>query len=68
MVDLAGSEAAVFGARMMGGGFGGCTINLVRQDAVEKFCGVIDEGYRTATGKQAGIYIVDSDDGAREEV
>ena len=36
----------VLGARMTGGGFGGCTINLVRADAVERFAAEIVRGYR----------------------
>jgi galactokinase len=67
MVEIATGNTAVFGARMMGGGFGGCTINLVRPDAVKEFCRLIDDRYRAATGKESEIYVVDSDDGAREE-
>jgi galactokinase len=35
LVELASSIEGVLGARMMGGGFGGCTINLIRKDCVE---------------------------------
>lgn len=68
MVEIAMSTEVVFGARMIGGGFGGCTVNLVRPDATREFCALIDKGYRAATGKTAEIYVVKPDDGAREEV
>jgi galactokinase len=35
LVDIARQQTGVLGARMMGGGFGGCTINLVREDALD---------------------------------
>jgi galactokinase len=38
----------VLGARMMGGGFGGCTINLVRTDAIEAFIADMKSAYKSA--------------------
>jgi galactokinase len=52
---------------MTGGGFGGCTINIVRNDSVENFSRTVAEEYRAATGIDAEIYLVRADDGAREE-
>ena len=66
MVELAGSCDGVFGARMTGGGFGGCTVNLVRSDAVESFSRVITKEYRARTGVDADIYAVNTDDGVKE--
>ncbi|MBI5312177.1 MAG: galactokinase [Methylocystis sp.] len=50
MVDIARSLPGVFGARMMGGGFGGCTINLVEARCAEAFAQAMADRYRTATG------------------
>ena len=50
MVDIARSFPGVYGARMMGGGFGGCTINLVEGTRAEAFAQTMAERYRTATG------------------
>jgi galactokinase len=47
----------VLGARMMGGGFGGCTVNLVRDEALAQLTGVVEEQYPPRTGLQAGIDI-----------
>lgn len=47
----------VFGARMMGGGFGGCTINLVREDCVESLVREIPDIYRDATGREMNIHL-----------
>ncbi|MGD9657760.1 MAG: galactokinase [Methylocystis sp.] len=50
MVDIARGVPGVHGARMMGGGFGGCTINLVDGTHVEAFTQAMAERYRSATG------------------
>jgi galactokinase len=68
MVGLAWEHEGVVGARMTGGGFGGCTINLVRRDAVENFCDFIKREYRSITGIDAEAFVVEADQGAREEV
>ena len=57
LVELARSVPGVLGARMMGGGFGGCTINLVRDEAVEALRRVVEEQYPARTGLQASIDI-----------
>jgi len=66
MVDLARSVPGVFGARMTGGGFGGCTVNLVEAGAVEQFKSVVAKGYLEATGIKPGIYICEASNGAEE--
>ena len=68
MVEVAGRHEAVIGARMTGGGFGGCTINVVRPDAVEDFSGFVRDEYRAATNLEPDICVVKADEGAREEV
>ena len=57
MVDLNSAGPGVFGARMTGGGFGGCTISLVRADAVEAFKASVAPAYRRATGLDPTIFI-----------
>jgi galactokinase len=57
MVDLARKAEGVFGSRMTGGGFGGCTINLVRADAVARFKRTVANGYEQATGIKPEIYV-----------
>jgi galactokinase len=66
MVEVASSVEGVYGARMTGGGFGGCTINLVRRDALEKFQEQVAAGYNKATGLLPTIYVSEPGDGARE--
>src|SRR5262249_38116148 len=61
------SQDSVFGARMTGGGFGGCTINLVRTDGVEAFCDFMAGKYREITRIEPENYILESDDRVREE-
>ena len=53
------------GARMTGGGFGGCTINLVRSERVEAFQAKVVEGYGFATGRRPDIYVCTAADGVR---
>ena len=57
MVDIAGGQQGVVGSRMTGGGFGGCTINLVNSEAVAKFRSAVDAEYKRATGIDAEIYV-----------
>ena len=65
LVDLAARTPGVYGARMTGGGFGGCTVNLVRFDAQEAFCRSVKDAYRQSFGLDARIYPVRLSDGAR---
>ncbi|GCE24592.1 galactokinase [Dictyobacter alpinus] len=57
LVDIAKDVPGVLGARMMGGGFGGCTINLVRSDAVDALSQAVKQYYPERTGRQASIDI-----------
>ncbi|AWW30397.1 galactokinase [Echinicola strongylocentroti] len=65
LADFAKSREAVAGARMMGGGFGGCTINLVEKSAKETFEKEVAAAYEEAFGKSLQIYEVDVTDGTR---
>jgi len=66
MVDIARGLPGVLGARMTGGGFGGCTINLVEAGSEENFGEIIFKNYQTATGITPEIYHVEAGDGVRE--
>ncbi|GER85869.1 galactokinase [Dictyobacter vulcani] len=57
LVDIARDVPGVLGARMMGGGFGGCTINLVRNEAVDALSQAVERHYQERTGRQASIDI-----------
>ena len=57
LVEIAKSEPKVLGSRMMGGGFGGCTLNLVLEDAVDQFVGKASKAYRDKFGIDLSYYI-----------
>ena len=64
LVDQTRQMDAVLGARMMGGGFGGCTINLVRLDALEDFTRQMEEAYQQRFGITLKTYIASIVDGS----
>jgi galactokinase len=66
MVAEAQKINGVVGARMTGAGFGGCTVNLVREHAVEKFIEQVGSEYLSRTGLRADFYIAEVSDGVRE--
>ncbi|MDQ6761909.1 MAG: galactokinase, partial [Bacteroidota bacterium] len=63
LVDYVKPNAAVIGARMMGGGFGGCTINLVKKDEREKLINEVSPAYKEATGLDLKVYVVAIENG-----
>lgn len=65
MVRLAEQNDGVYGARMTGGGFGGCTINLVQADHVQRFKTRIAREYERAAGSAPEIYVSSAADGAK---
>jgi galactokinase len=56
LIDLANKQPGCFGARLTGGGFGGCTVNLVAADHAAAFVEAMRAGYLAATGITAEIY------------
>jgi galactokinase len=64
LVELASHFEGTYGARMMGGGFGGCTINLVEKGRVEDFKSEISRPYEKKTGIRPEIYVTSAADGA----
>jgi galactokinase len=56
LVDTAMALPGVYGARMTGGGFGGCTVNLVSPDAVAEFRNLLGAAYRERYGQIPQFY------------
>lgn len=63
LVQYVRNEKDVLGARMMGGGFGGCSINLVKENAVDALVEKVSAQYMQATGLTLGVYAVQIADG-----
>jgi galactokinase len=57
LVEIARPLPGAFGARMMGGGFGGCTINLVAAGAVDGFTPAVETEYRRRCGRDARVFV-----------
>jgi galactokinase len=66
MVEAAHDLPGFVGGRMTGGGFGGCTVNLVRAEHAEDFAKRISERYLQQTGITAQVYLCAAEDGAGE--
>lgn len=64
LVDEAWKIPGVLGSRITGGGFGGCTVSIVKEEAIEEFQKKVGEEYKKKTGIDAEFYIVDIGDGA----
>jgi len=64
MVELAGVAPGIIGARMTGGGFGGCTINFVEHDAADQFVAQVSKGYQDQMNIAPEIYVTEANDGA----
>ncbi len=64
LVELAWKTEGVMGARITGGGFGGCTVNIVKNEAIDNFVETVGKKYEEAVGHKAEIYIVDVGEGA----
>ncbi len=63
LVNMARDDDAVFGARMMGGGFGGCTINIVRKGYSGQLISRIEKQYLQQFSRELKTYFVAIDDG-----
>jgi galactokinase len=65
LADTARPMREVAGTRMMGGGFGGCTINIVQSDVVDGFTNRIQKAYEKQFGKTPEVYITTIEDGVK---
>ena len=65
LAELAWQIPGVYGSRITGGGFGGCTVSIVKNDAIDTFIDKVGTVYKEKTGHTAEFYVVDIGDGAR---
>ena len=63
LIKTVKANSSVLGARMMGGGFGGCTINLVHNSVTEQLYNTVSDAYLNYTGKQLSMYVANISDG-----
>ena len=63
LVDAVRENTNVLGARMMGGGFGGCTINLVKENAVDALIDEVTRAYKSALNLEAKAYVTQIENG-----
>ncbi|MBN2214092.1 MAG: galactokinase [Bacteroidales bacterium] len=66
LVEEARKVEGVIGSRMTGAGFGGCTVSLVAESAIDEFIDKVGRNYHTRTGLKADFYTADIGDGARK--
>lgn len=64
LVNLAWEMPGVIGSRITGGGFGGCTVSIVKEEAVKSFVEHIGKQYEEKTGHKAEFYVVNIGQGA----
>ena len=65
LVEEAWKVEGVIGSRITGGGFGGCTVSIVKDEAVESFQEKVGAAYEARVGKKADFYVVEIGDGPR---
>lgn len=66
LVDFVRKEESVIGARMMGGGFGGCTINIIKENAIEELTERISKAYKEAMHIDLKTYIAKIENGTEQ--
>jgi galactokinase len=66
LVAYTQNHKQVLGARMMGGGFGGCTINLVAEEGLDAFCEKISIAYQKAMGLHLQVYLTETENGTHQ--
>jgi len=66
MVDLAQTIPGLIGARLTGGGFGGCTVNLVQQDKAQSFADELTSRYAAKTGITPEVHVCHASNGAHK--
>lgn len=65
LVEAAWKQEGVVGSRMTGAGFGGCTVSIVKEEAVDAFIKNVGEIYKKEIGYEADFYVVEIGDGTR---
>ena len=66
LVETAWTVPGVLGSRMTGAGFGGCTVSLVENNAVDSFIQTVGDVYLRKIGYRADFYVAETGDGPRE--
>lgn len=66
LAEAAWKIEGVMGSRMTGGGFGGCTVSIVKDEAIDTFIDKVGAEYTAKTGLKADFYIAEISDGARK--
>ena len=66
LVEQVAANKNVIGARMMGGGFGGCTINIVKEDAVDNLIDQVATAYKKQFNVSMQAYVVETGDGTKK--
>jgi galactokinase len=66
LVDMAKTAPGIAGSRMMGGGFGGCTINIVEEKSVDSFVDFMQESYKLHFSVNPEVYVMQLEDGVKE--
>jgi galactokinase len=66
MVEEARKIEGVIGSRMTGGGFGGCTVSVVKDEAIDTFIDQVGKKYQEKTGLEADIYVAEISDGSKK--
>jgi galactokinase len=64
LVEIARTLPGIYGARLTGAGFGGCTVNLVEANHAAEFMQGLQEGYRVKNGREAKVYLCSASGGA----
>lgn len=64
LVEIARGLPGIYGARLTGAGFGGCTVNLVEEKQSGRFIEGLQSGYQLATGREAMVYLCKASNGA----
>lgn len=65
LVEEAWKIDGVIGSRMTGAGFGGCTVSIVKDEAIDAFIETVGKAYKTKIGYAADFYVVEIGDGPR---
>ena len=68
LVEIARGLPGIFGARLTGAGFGGCTVNLVEEKQVGSFIQGLKAGYHAMTGRETIVYLCRASHGAQARV
>ena len=63
LADFINNYPGALGARMMGGGFGGCTINMVLNEVFDQCIDEVISSYKNKFGRDAEIYLLHLEDG-----